>query len=316
MTKPIREYDEYDENGNLIRSEDSDGFLYWHEYDKKGNLIRSERSKWYGYWRNFVPGSLLGALATFGTLYLGESHGSFLLGFIYMLPIWTLVAAVLGMGDYDENGIPLPVASPRKEFVPNSVFFGVYLGILSMALVSGWTHPILLPFFFAAIAEGTEMTNIIRDTIREYDEKGNLIHSKDSKGYEKWKEYDENGKLIYSERSKGYEYWRNFVLCFPLTALVMYGSLYLGVNCYLSDFGQNLLYQCVAFVLLLSVCLAPRAWILGISFGILSMALVSGWTHPTLLIPFVAAIAVVFSLIKDFLQGWRVERRIRRRLDF
>jgi YD repeat-containing protein len=31
---------------------------------------------------------------------------------------------------------------------------------------------------------------------KEYDEKGNVIHSKDSNGYEKWNEYDENGNLL------------------------------------------------------------------------------------------------------------------------
>ena len=31
----------------------------------------------------------------------------------------------------------------------------------------------------------------------EYDENGNLIHTKDSKGCESWCEYDKNSNLIY-----------------------------------------------------------------------------------------------------------------------
>ena len=39
----------------------------------------------------------------------------------------------------------------------------------------------------------------------EYDAKGNEIHSKDSDGFEIWHEYDANGKVIYSKNSKGIE---------------------------------------------------------------------------------------------------------------
>ena len=44
----------------------------------------------------------------------------------------------------------------------------------------------------------------------EYDEKGNQIHHKDFKGYECWKEYDEKGNLIYYKDSYGYEVWKEY----------------------------------------------------------------------------------------------------------
>ena len=39
------------------------------------------------------------------------------------------------------------------------------------------------------------------------DDKGNLTHYKNSRGYEKWNEYDSNGKLTHSKNSNGYEKW-------------------------------------------------------------------------------------------------------------
>lgn len=49
------------------------------------------------------------------------------------------------------------------------------------------------------------------EPIREYDEKGNLIHYKDSTGYEYWSEFDEKGNLIhYRTYSDGYEQWREY----------------------------------------------------------------------------------------------------------
>jgi len=36
------------------------------------------------------------------------------------------------------------------------------------------------------------MTN----TIKEYDNNGNVIHYRDSSGFEEWHEYDDNGNVI------------------------------------------------------------------------------------------------------------------------
>ncbi len=44
----------------------------------------------------------------------------------------------------------------------------------------------------------------------EYDTNGNLIHYKDSNGYEEWKEYDTNGNLIHYKNSNGYKYWDEY----------------------------------------------------------------------------------------------------------
>ena len=50
------------------------------------------------------------------------------------------------------------------------------------------------------------MTN----AIREYDSNGNVIHYKDSDGYEEWWEYDTNGNEIYVKTSDGDEVWREY----------------------------------------------------------------------------------------------------------
>ena len=42
---------------------------------------------------------------------------------------------------------------------------------------------------------------------KEYDEKGRLIHYKDSNGYEVWKEYDEEGNITHTRYSDGREVW-------------------------------------------------------------------------------------------------------------
>jgi YD repeat-containing protein len=46
--------------------------------------------------------------------------------------------------------------------------------------------------------------------IREYDSNGNLIHYKDSDGYEEWNEYDSNGNIIHYKDSNGYECWKEY----------------------------------------------------------------------------------------------------------
>lgn len=44
----------------------------------------------------------------------------------------------------------------------------------------------------------------------EYDERGNEIHSKDSYGNEAWSEYDDCGNEIHMKNSKGYEWWGEY----------------------------------------------------------------------------------------------------------
>ena len=47
-------------------------------------------------------------------------------------------------------------------------------------------------------------------SISEYDNNENLIHFKDSDGYEYWKEYDSNGNLIHYKNSDGKEEWNEY----------------------------------------------------------------------------------------------------------
>ena len=48
------------------------------------------------------------------------------------------------------------------------------------------------------------------NVIKEYDERGHIIHRKDSDGYESWCEYDENGNEIHYKNNNGYEEWREY----------------------------------------------------------------------------------------------------------
>ena len=47
-------------------------------------------------------------------------------------------------------------------------------------------------------------------SISEYDNNGNLIHYKNSNGYEEWGEYDSNGNLIHYKNSDGKEEWNEY----------------------------------------------------------------------------------------------------------
>ena len=47
-------------------------------------------------------------------------------------------------------------------------------------------------------------------SISEYDSNENLIHFKDSDGYEYWKEYDSNGNSIHFKNSNSYEKWYEY----------------------------------------------------------------------------------------------------------
>jgi len=44
----------------------------------------------------------------------------------------------------------------------------------------------------------------------KFDKKNNLIHSKDSNGYERWKEYDKKNNLIHYKHSNGREEWNKY----------------------------------------------------------------------------------------------------------
>ena len=46
--------------------------------------------------------------------------------------------------------------------------------------------------------------------LKEYDENDNLIHSKNSNGYEEWYEYDSDNNCIHHKDSKGYEFWKKY----------------------------------------------------------------------------------------------------------
>lgn len=42
------------------------------------------------------------------------------------------------------------------------------------------------------------------------DSKGNVVHRKDSDGYESWYEYDENNNEIHYKNTNGYEVWYEY----------------------------------------------------------------------------------------------------------
>ena len=45
---------------------------------------------------------------------------------------------------------------------------------------------------------------------KEYDKNNNIIHHKNSDGYEYWKEFDKNNNIIHHKDSDGYEYWKEY----------------------------------------------------------------------------------------------------------
>jgi YD repeat-containing protein len=57
---------------------------------------------------------------------------------------------------------------------------------------------------------GTYKVVIKNDNESWYDSNGNIIHYKNSNGYEWWQEYDSNGNCIHSKNSNGYEWWREY----------------------------------------------------------------------------------------------------------
>ena len=58
--------------------------------------------------------------------------------------------------------------------------------------------------------KGIEVATYKPKEIKEYDDKGNVIHSKDSDGYEYWNEYNDEGDMIHCKNSNGYEYWYEY----------------------------------------------------------------------------------------------------------
>ena len=46
------------------------------------------------------------------------------------------------------------------------------------------------------------------EPLREYDERGNCIHYKNSDGFEWWSEFDERGNEVHHKNSDGFESWR------------------------------------------------------------------------------------------------------------
>jgi YD repeat-containing protein len=57
------------------------------------------------------------------------------------------------------------------------------------------------------IKNGTYKVVIENGNESWYDSNGNMVHSKDSDGYESWREYDSNGNMIHYKDSNGYECW-------------------------------------------------------------------------------------------------------------
>ena len=43
------------------------------------------------------------------------------------------------------------------------------------------------------------------EEMKQFDDDGNLIHYRDSNGYEVWREYNDSGQEIHSRDSSGYE---------------------------------------------------------------------------------------------------------------
>ena len=55
--------------------------------------------------------------------------------------------------------------------------------------------------------ESEQTGPVVCETWIEYDERGNIIHRKNSDGFEEWREYDERGNIIHRRNSDGYDGW-------------------------------------------------------------------------------------------------------------
>jgi YD repeat-containing protein len=60
------------------------------------------------------------------------------------------------------------------------------------------------------IKNGTYKVVIENENEFLYDSNGNMIHSKNSDGYESWIEYDSDGNVIHYKHSNGYEFWKEY----------------------------------------------------------------------------------------------------------
>jgi hypothetical protein len=70
------------------------------------------------------------------------------------------------------------------------------------------------------------------------DSKGNVVHSKDSNGYECWREYDSNNNCIYYKDSNGYEFWREY----DSNNNYIYSKDFNGYECWYDSEGKLITY--------------------------------------------------------------------------
>ncbi len=151
----VEEWREYDSNGNKIHYKDSEGFEVWYEYDSNGNKICSKDSD------------------NLETQHENDSNGN---------EIYSKRSDDYEQWyEYDSNG--------NKIHYKDSNGFEQWYEYNSNGKEIHYKDSHSFEYW------------------KEYDSKGNVIHYKDATGFERWLKYDSNGNHIYSKDSNGSEKW-------------------------------------------------------------------------------------------------------------
>ena len=172
----VEEWREYDSNGNKIHYKNSDGFEQWYEYDEKGNEIHFKDSEGFEVWYEYdSKGNKICSKDSdnLETQHENDSNGN---------EIYSKRSDNYEQWyEYDSNGNKIHYKDSNgveewREYDSN----GKEIHYKDSHSFEYW---------------------------KEYDSKGNVIHYKDATGFERWLKYDSNGNHIYSKDSNGSEKW-------------------------------------------------------------------------------------------------------------
>lgn len=181
---------EYDENGRLLSSTDSDGGQTIYEYNNEGKLIHKAG----------------GTYAYEEVYYVYDGNWEYENRSDSGIESWSKTL-------YDDVGRQLYYENSYGDWRNNTYNEN---GLLQHEEASAAGRTIAYDYEYNA--NGDIVRIVDSDNNRqnyEYDERGNLIEYSTSKGYWEKNKYDENGNLVYSENSKGsihswkYDYFMN-----------------------------------------------------------------------------------------------------------
>lgn len=193
----IKEWHEYDPNGNEIHYKDSNGVEEWREYDSNGNKIHYKNSDGYEEWNEYNDNG--------NKIHYKDSEG---------FEVWY---------EYDSNGNKIcskdsdnletqhendsngnEIYSKRSDDYEQWYEYDSNGNKIHYKDSNGFEQ------WYEYNSNGKEIHYKDSHSFeywKEYDSKGNVIHYKDATGFERWLKYDSNGNHIYSKDSNGSEKW-------------------------------------------------------------------------------------------------------------